>query len=1077
MQFRLLFVVMLFSFVQKTIAQDVYDGQGFIDKGINLVEEEKYDEALKRYQMVDSLDPLYGQSLYEQAYAYYLSDSLDAALQLAREAKAKGHFEKLPSFYGLMGNIYSEQENFEKGLQIYEEGQAQYPDFGKLAFNKALMLYRAGNMQASLDEAFRAITINPYFVRAYYLAGVIALENGYVAEGSILLLNYLAANPSDALAPKAVVALNKRMSQHYLEENPLQFSKQGDDFAELEMILRNQFPLDEDFELVSDIDDVYPRHAQAVLDYLSTHQSKGGFIESYIAPGLADIFRKGHTEAFIYYTLSSLSGDVEKEISKKKKTIEKFVEGYITNGFWEKFAVRPKEHNGKVQDVLCFIENGYPSFRGPIKDGVRHGKWVSLNRVGTIVGTENYVDGVVQGKVKYFDEDGNLIEKLHAKDGVRHGKHVTFFSTGNKSSTAFYANGEFDKRATTYYIGGGKECEYNYVDGVLNGPLTCWHENGEKLSENTMKDGVYTGKRKFYYPDGQLEGVEYYADGKLNGESTYYHRNGEVQHTITYKDDEVDEDYISKDGLGRTNYKRELQGKDVAHSYYQAGMKTLELVSSMDGDENKSLTTYDYGRPVYKLVFDGDKIAEAIQYTLDNPDGVAKKGWEIALTDLYGNRLLVIRNAEDYPNRTETYYLANGMQKSKFQYQDGKQTGEAVINEEHGKVSARYFMKNDTLHGKYDLYTYTGSLSSSQNYKNGQLYGPYAHYYSNGMVSGKGFFLNDKDYGTYQRYTLDGNKISAEEYIDGKVAKLINYQRNGEVLNEHEVLEYNGDLQDYTYGGKIRVKCTYKNGKLEGQFTKLLGTDTLSSVSYLNGVRDGKVRYFNGFGVLKFEGYLNNGSFTYESKYYNELGGLKRKSVMYDDDFNGQNVLFSPSGKPYRSDFLQGGDLVGPMVYLSEAGDTLAVLHTFGEVIVGVDINKNGSLEKQPYSPKGKQEFTVLLDNGQKGLVLAIEDGQRTLFELYNEDGQPLVLVKRKGGLLEGKRSFFYSDGTLALEELFAGGEYAGVSKYYEEDGSLKYELTYQNDILHGPASEYSKGEKIKTVVYDSGHVVDVQNH
>ena len=79
--------------------------------------------------------------------------------------------------------------------------------------------------------------------------------------------------------------------------------------------------------------------------------------------------------------------------------------------------------------------------------------------------------------------------------------------------------------------------------------------------------------------------------------------------------------------------------------------------------------------------------------------------------------------------------------------------------------------------------------------------------------------------------------------------------------------------------------------------------------------------------------------------------------------------------------------------------------------------------------------------------------------------------------MLDGNRTFYYSDGTLAIDENFVNGEFQGISKYYNQDGSLKYEFTYQNDYLHGPSSEYSNGKKIKTLIYDTDIVVDIQIH
>ena len=1075
--FRLVALFLFFSYCQVSISQEIYDGQDFLDKGNQLLSDKKHKEAFSYFQKVDSLDPLYCQSIYYTTKMYFDLDSLDKALEYGLKSKKEGCFQEFPRNYVILADIYSNQKNYEKSMEIVEEGIKLFPDYALLYYKKSLLFYQTGKMQEAMDEIVRCITLNPNLVRGYYLAGVIALENGHIAEGSIYLMYYLAANPNDEYADEAIASLNKKMSQNYLEKKPIQFSKNGDDFSELEMILRNEFPLDKDFKLVVSIDDIYTRQAQAILDYLSTHQSKGGFIESYIAPVLADIYKKGYTDAFIYYTMESLGPDLGKMYTSKIKLISKFNEEYISKDFWNLFALRPMLHDGKMQDVLCFINEDYPSQRGAIKNGINQGKWVQLSPYGKIIGTLHFIDGKEQGEVQFFNEKGILIEKIMAKDGVKSGDHASFYSNGNKKDVDFYTNNKYDNKATTYHFGGGKDCELTYKDGILEGPLNCWYQNGEKYSEEIMKNGKYDGLNKYYYEDGTLKETKIYEEGVLAGENIFYNRDGSINHKIEFKDNVIVNNFETKDDLGRLKLQYELDGKVVTRSFYEAGILSSKMVSDNIIYEDKSITVYDNNIPNYQLIFDGKKLKEAIQYTYDNPKGVTKKGGTIELTNLYGNPLLKISNTNDFPNRTVTNYLANGKPQSVFVFKDGNIEGDIKIYNQNGQLEESYFISNNEIEGKYDSYYYEGPLKSTYHYKDGLLQGPFTVYHTNGKVSQKGFFNEDTKYGTVYYYSLNGNIMSTETYVDGNIEKIAHYDTNEKLITELNLASLNGIHEFFYYGGKEKFIVNYTNGVWNGKMALLLGKDTLQVSQYVNDLRDGKLKVFNGFGKLYQEGTYNLGKNTNITHYYNQLGLLRHTSTSEGGNENGESVGYLPSGKIYWREFNTNNQTVGAIAYLDEMGDTLALLHKFEEVIVDVTIKKNGSLINQAYSVNGKNDYTVTDDTGKKAMSFSIEEGYITELDLYNHQGLRQIFYKKNNNLLEGNRTFYYSDGTLAIDENFVNGEFQGISKYYNQDGSLKYEFTYQNDYLHGPSSEYSNGKKIKTLIYDTDIVVDIQIH
>ncbi len=63
------------------------------------------------------------------------------------------------------------------------------------------------------------------------------------------------------------------------------FSKSGDNFEDIEVILRNQLPLKSAYKVKSEIDDVIIRQIQAVAEYAMEHKMGTVFLKPPTFPG------------------------------------------------------------------------------------------------------------------------------------------------------------------------------------------------------------------------------------------------------------------------------------------------------------------------------------------------------------------------------------------------------------------------------------------------------------------------------------------------------------------------------------------------------------------------------------------------------------------------------------------------------------------------------------------------------------------------------------------------------------------------------------------------------------------------
>ncbi|MBQ8223510.1 MAG: toxin-antitoxin system YwqK family antitoxin [Bacteroidales bacterium] len=121
---------------------------------------------------------------------------------------------------------------------------------------------------------------------------------------------------------------------------------------------------------------------------------------------------------------------------------------------------------------------------------------------------------------------------------------------------------------------------------------------------------------------------------------------------------------------------------------------------------------------------------------------------------------------------------------------------------------------------------------------------------------------------------------------------------------------------------------------------------------------------------------------------------------------------------------------------------------------------------KQEYK-EGKLEGLSILyyDNGFIQEESEYKDGKRngvTIWYSYadKEQGPKAVMYTYKDGLFEGVQETYYEDGRLKSQKMFSNNVANGVAIELYEDGSIKSESNYKNGELKGRVKEYKKGEK-----------------
>src|SRR6218665_1644788 len=236
----------------------------------------------------------------------------------------------------------------------------------------------------------------------------------------------------------------------------------------------------------------------------------------------------------------------------------------------------------------------------------------------------------LEGNVKYYGSDGQLVTNatmLHNKrhglyeefyesgapkvsghfiDGKASGVYTEYYPTGQIGNTANFKMGKTNGTHTKYTFNGEVEYRLNYIDGVLNGPYESY-EYGKLETKGTTKNGIQEGKCYTYNQDGSQRFSYSVKNGHLDGMFTETSPDGKLLTEAEFKDGKalrykskrantINDSYFSNEMTlknGVEHWKLLRDGKLVMEFFYTNGRKSgIWKLYWVDGKE--LLTTKDY---------------------------------------------------------------------------------------------------------------------------------------------------------------------------------------------------------------------------------------------------------------------------------------------------------------------------------------------------------------------------------------------------------------------------------------------------------------------------------------------------
>lgn len=1075
-----LFLILFSKNYSQTDYSFVYNTDSIINKGVNLHNEKKYDEAIKEYQKITKTDPKFLTAQYEIALTLSAQEKKSELKAFLEDLHKKGRMEEDPELFQIYAIFLSNEKEYEASEKIFNEGKKYLGNSSVFLYNLAVLYIRKDESQKAVDVLKYILTKNPNHASSHYLLGVTAFDNGKITEGTLALMTYLVLSPMGPYANQAITNLNANYGQNYIAENKVVFSKSGDNFEEIETILRNQLPLKKVYKIKSSIDDNLTRQIQAVAEYAAGHKMEDGFFETTYIPWIKQMVEKNQLEGYSYYSLLSIEDRVGKELNKQKKKITSFNDDYIQKDFWSVFGKRKLDMFGTTEEVIVSIDKHRPYIVGKQVDGLFDGKCKYLNEYENLGSELNFKSGVLDGLQKFFNTKGNLIEEKSFTAGKLNGKRTTYYENGNISLTENYKDDVLNGLSTSYYPNGGKNCEVNFTNGEKDGPFICLYETGSKKSEMEYSKNKLNGKYVRYNESGDVLETYNCINDSIEGNYVQYFDGKTIQSEALYKNGMIEgsfKSYYPNKTLKRENIY--IAGKiSKSIEYGENGNKSSETLYN-NKEEMESYAYFDNkGNKFFEEKYKAGELKSGLQFTDKSPAGTEvslnKKNFEVKN---YNGSPRILGNFEKGKKSGEWKYLyGSEIVRLKESYSNGKNNGLATNYNRNGDVTSINNFVNDTISGIYEVYS-ANKLSQIYHYDKGEQNGPFTTFYANGKTLSEGFIVNNEFNSNKIIYTQNGKISSIDTYLFGYLTHTNTFDVNDKIENSIDFKNKTGNVTTAFNNGVYTQNCNYINGVINGKFIAedKLKTKIVES-EYKNGVLQNAYKAYSPLGSILVENNYYNGKLNGLNKYYDYVGNL-RLTLEYTLGLeNGKTTrYYSNKSKLSESNHVNDID-EGNVTYFNQKGESVLIVGYENNIPkFFIKKNKTGELNEKVLIENQTAQISSLYPNGktaiQFNLVKGNIDGK---FVINNIDGKADYECNYHNSVLDGDRIEYYANGKIYKKEHFVNNEYDGQQQYFKEDGQLWADISLKNDELHGNTLIYNAGKLVQTKKYDSDDLVDI---
>lgn len=1076
---------------QNAIAQEIPIGAPYIksaiiiDEGIELHDDEKYKEALEKYNMVYPGDSLYDLAKYEKCLTYYALDSFQTCINLANEIIARKSYQYRVDALLLKINSYIELKNYEEVQKICDEAIRNFPYHNIFYIKRGQNYENQQKFQEAYKDYSESIKLNPvYNLSHIYLGRLYAKMDlpslSLLAYQSFLIINSNTSLTNTAIAELETVCKNQATVNLAFGET---FRKNFKAFEEIDLVVKSQAAISDKYKSIIKLTYISNKQLQVILEKLSSDMISDDATANFYVNFYKKTWDLNYFESCVLTGFNSIENkEIQAEVSKKKKKTDVYLE-------WAKtylLALRDTKtitENNKTEQYAFEYDGIYVDGYGKKNaENKKTGRWKFFYNNYALSAEGEFKNDLYVGKWIYYYDDGSVKKIINRNEkGELEGEYISYFENGQVYEHFHYKADLLNGTARLYRANGSKKIEGEFEEDKIKGDKRYYDEYNNLEESQPFENGKISGMLKTYNQEGKVIGEILYTNNEPNGIAKYYHANGKISSTGNFimnkmdgtwksyhENGELKSEVVYAKGLmiGTAKYYTETGKLEIEEKYSNGVLDGQTKINDMNG---KALADILYKK--------GDLISYKYFDTLGNTlssGTTSNKNLTLIRYNDYRQKVSEGKLVNSKKEGTWTFYYTNGVVESTVEYKDNEKNGTETFYHYNGKKKNEKNYINGKMDGYYRAW-YRSGIPEAEGYMvEDEQVGQWIFYHENGKVDNISFYNADKIDGPASIFAIDGKHIGTTHFYAGIIKGIEEYDSTHKKINEQYIQSGTGKLYykhpngkdykkfNYKYGNLdstiticdyknfTHTTENYKNGKLNGEalYYYVLNNTKSSEGSYKNGEKDGTWKYYYLDGKLLTTENHTKGNLNGKYEIYNEAGFLERSMNYKDDERQGEYLLYTSEK-----------DLAVKLFYINGVLTQYTYLDENNKFVPYIPIqNETGHI--LAYYPNKQKSVDYKLLNG-------FIEGE---YLVYFRDGKLMNKEFYANTLKEGKEYNYYPNGKLASESEHINGKTHGLYKTYNMNGTLKIQANYSYDYLNGESILYDdNGKEIKRIKFRNG--------
>ena len=376
-----------------------------------------------------------------------------------------------------------------------------------------------------------------------------------------------------------------------------------------------------------------------------------------------------------------------------------------------------------------------------------------------------------------------------------------------------------------------------------------------------------------------------------------------------------------------------------------------------------------------------------------------------------------------------------------------------------GKLLKVASYREGVMDGDCKLFYPNGQIQNEVTYVAGKMAGPTKSYYEEGQLKEEAYYKNGALEGDVVQYHPNGNKAALFPHSNGVLEGIAySWFPSGNLSLQRRFSEgalhgdgKNSALIAYDEERNVIEMLDFRQGQAVGLHTRYYPNGAESyRVSYKNGKKEGKEKFFSDDGYLLGEGLFQNGLAL------------------------GKHWRSHPDGTlAYEAHFDSKGVLVEPIVEYNEAGQKVREFSVLSEKLNGPyaewypdgiwKCEYNYSMgqydgEQKEYYPSGQIKVCSHYKN-------QVRDGSH---EEWHENGVLARRLQFVEGLKEGQLAEWFPNGESKVDAYFVADQPYGIQSEWFENGQLKLRTEFNSGLKDGWQREWNEqGDLVMEALFE----------